>query len=343
MGVNLRDLFERKPIDLESLAGKRLVIDGYNILYQFLTTIRAPDGSLFTNKKGRVTSHLIGLFSRTTHFLDKGLLPMFVFDGEVPKLKKKEIERRAEIKRAAKKLYEHAKKEEDITSMYKYAARTAILTRPMVDDAKELLSLLGIPVVQAPSEGEAQASFMVKQGDAWAVISQDFDSLLYGTPRLIQNLSIVGRRKKAGTLAYENITPLFIELQSNLKKLGINQDQLIVLAILVGTDYHPGGIKGIGPKNALKLVKEYKHDFSSLFKFVNWDEHCSVDWKEIYDLFKNMPVIKDYDTTFKLINKEEIYNFLIEKNDFSQDRVTKAIESLIKKQEKRTQKSLGDF
>jgi len=342
MGVNFRELFDRKEIKLTSLSGKTIIIDGYNILYQFLTTIRTPDGALLTDSKGNITSHLIGLFSRTSKFIQTGLKIVYVFDGKVPDLKYSELKKRKEAKIEAQKKFEVAKEEEDIEGMKKYAARTTRLTKDMVNEAKKLLTLMGVPWVQAPSEGEPQASYMVAKGDGWAVSSQDYDSLLYKTPRLIQNLSIAGRRKKLKALGTITVQPELIELKPNLEKLGITQDQLIILAILVGTDYNPGGVKGLGPKKALKLVKENKN-FEKVFELANWSEHCTTHWKTIYDLIKNMPVEQNYKLNFEKPQKEELIKFLVEEHDFNMERVKNTINDLVKEGEKKKQKSLGDF
>ena len=342
MGFNLKDLVTKKPITFEELSGKILAIDGHNMLYQFLTTIRTPDGRPLTDSKGRVTSHLIGLFSRTTNFMKQGLKPIFVFDGKMPDLKKHEIEKRVAIKEEARKLYEKAKKEKNVEAMQKYGGRVARLTRDMVNEAKEMLTLMGLPVVQAPSEGEAQASFIVTKGDAWAVISQDYDSLLYKADRLIQNLSIAGKRKKMGTLGTITVKPEMLEFKQVLKDLSVNHDQLISLAMLIGTDYHPGGVKGIGPKKALAMAKEFKTP-EKIFAEAKWSEHCSVPWQKIFDLFKNMPVTKDYDLKFKTPDKEKLAKFLVDEHDFGAERVEKVLSELSTQHRKRAQKGLGDF
>jgi flap endonuclease-1 len=342
MGVNLKEIVAKKPITFEELAGKVLAVDGYNILYQFLTTIRTPDGRPLTDSKGNVTSHLIGLFSRTSSFLKQGLKPVFVFDGKVPELKHRELEKRAEIKMEAQKKFEEAVKEKDVEAMQKYGGRTARLTKEMVEDAKTLLTLMGVPVIQSPSEGDAQAAFLVKNGDAWAVVSQDYDALLHGADRLIQNLSIAGRRKKTKVLATVIVKPEMIVLKELLKELGINHDQLIALSILVGTDYHPGGIKGLGPKKSLALVKEHKTP-EKIFEAAKWSENCSVPWQDIFKLFKEMPVTRDYKLVFKAPDKEGIKKFLVEGHDFGIERVENTLEELKEQHSKRQQKGLGDF
>lgn len=334
MGVNLKDLLIRKPIKIEELSGKTLVVDGYNILYQFLTTIRSRDGSVLTNHNGEVTSHLIGLFSRTTALMQKNIRLVFVFDGAVPELKHLELSKRAEAKKEAEARYQEALAINDTANMFKFAGRTARLTKEMVGQAKTLLSFLGIPWIQAPSEGEAQAAFMVKKGDAWAVVSQDYDSLLFGTPRLIQNLSIEGRRKVPGKLAFKTVEPVLVELKENLTALELSQEQLIWLSMLVGTDYAPGGVKGVGPKKGLALVKTHS-SAQSLFSSLQVD----FAWSDVLDVFKKMPVLEEYKLSWTKIDRLKIIDFLVKQHDFNLERVEKTLDALAPK----PQSKLGDF
>lgn len=336
MGVNLKEILIRKPVSLDDLQNKILIVDGFNMLYQFLTTIRGRDGAPFMDSHGNITSHLIGLFSRTTNFMTRGIKLVFCFDGKVPDLKHKELQRRAELKAEAKKLYEEALEKEDVDQMHKYAGRTAKLTKEMVDQAKDLLTGLGIPWVQAPSEGEAQAAHMVKKGDGWAVVSQDFDSLLYAAPRVIQNLSIEGKRKIPGKLAFTTIEPQLIELKENLSNLGLTQEQLINLAILVGTDYAPAGVRGIGPKKGLALVKELK-EAEKIFEGKKLED--GVDWKDVVNVFKTMPVTDEYQIKWNKVDKEAVIKLLVDTHDFSAERVEKTLANLAPPK----QRGLGDF
>lgn len=315
MGVQLRDIFERKNINLKELEGKIIFFDAFNMLYQFLATIRSRDGQLLTDSKGRVTSHLIGLFSRSTRFLETGIKPVYVFDGKVPELKEKTTEKRKEIKQEAKKKYEEAIEEGRTEEAKKYATRMMHLTPKMVEQAKELLEHLGIPIIQAPAEGEAQAAFMARRGEGWAVGSQDYDALVHGAPRLIQNLSVQEKKQ-----------PELIDLKQNLERLGITQDQLLAIAILVGTDYNPGGIKGIGPKTALKLVKE--HGPEGAFKAAEWESKSDIDWHKIWNVFKMMPSETGYSLEWKPPNKEKVRKYLVKEHDFSDERVSKALEKV---------------
>ncbi len=276
------------------------------------------------DSKNRVTSHLMGLSTRITSLMEKNIKPCFVFDGKPPRLKIKEQEEREHKKRIAETKLEKAREEEDITSMAKYSKMASRLSTQIIKESKEFISALGLPIIQAPSESDAQAAFICEQNDVYAVASSDFDTLLFGSPRMITNLTISQRRKVRGV--YINITPELLELKEVLKHLNLNQDQLIVLGILIGTDYATGGIKGIGPKTALKLVQQNK-TFDKLFKELNPD----FNWKEIFATFKSMPIMKNYQLKWKEPDEDKIEKILLD-HDFSEERVNKLIEKLTKKE-----------
>jgi flap endonuclease-1 len=343
MGIAFKDLIISKEIRIDDLQGKILAVDAHNMIYQFLTTIRGRDGSPLMDSKGQVTSHLVGLLSRTSKMLQKNLKLVFVFDGKAPDMKKKTVEKRKEIKLEAEKRYKEAVEKEDAEEMRKYGARTSRLTEDIILESKKLLEGLGIPVVQAPSEGEAQASNMVNKGNAYAVVSQDYDSLVHGATKLLRNFSIAGKRKKTGTLGYDIVKPEMIDLAENLNNLGIDRDQLIVLAMLVGTDYNPGGVKGIGPKNALKLVKQHKTEFNALFNEVKWNDYFDFDWEKVFKLIKEIPVTDDYNLEWNEVDEQEIKKLLVERHDFSQKRIENTLEKLNKQSDLKKQKGLGDF
>ncbi|MBI2125520.1 flap endonuclease-1 [Candidatus Woesearchaeota archaeon] len=344
MGLQFKELVVKKEIAIADLRGKVLAVDAMNMLYQFLTTIRSPDGSVLTDSKGRVTSHLIGLFSRTTALMEQGLKLIFVFDGRPPEIKQKTWEKRTAIKAEASLKLKEAGENGDFASMRKFAARTAILTKDMREDAKAVITALGLPIVQAPSEGEAQTAYMVKNGTAYASVSQDYDNLIFNCPLLVRNLSIEGRRKKAGTLAFQKVNPELISLQEVLDNLKLNLDQLIVLAILVGTDYNPGGVKGIGPKTGLKLLKEYGTDFKALFEKVEWHKsYPDLKWQEVFDTIKKMPVTDDYNLEWKKIDEKKLLHLLVEEHGFSEERVRTKLEKLKETQKEMAQKGLKNF
>ncbi|MFH1649324.1 MAG: flap endonuclease-1 [Candidatus Woesearchaeota archaeon] len=341
MGSAITSILESKTIKIEDLAGKALAVDSYNQLYMFITTIRQPDGTPLKDSNGNVTSHLSGLFFRFTKLMEQGIKFAFVFDGKVPELKKKEQERRHEVKQEALHAFKQAQDKEDLEGMKKYAGRTSVLTKEMREEAIQLIEALGCPVIEAPSEGEAQAAQLVKEGTCYAVMSQDADALLFGAPRSVKNLSITGRRRKPGQLGTYMVEPELITLTDTLKELKFTQEKLIYLAMLVGTDYNIKGIKGIGPKKALKLVQENDKP-EDIFKEAKWDEHFEQKWQEVFALFKNTDAKKDLKLEWKKPDKDEIVRILCEEHDFSKERVEQALDKLSKGTNKQ-QKGLGEF
>ena len=343
MGVALTELLLTREIDLDFLRNKTLIVDAPMWLYQFLSSIRQRDGSLLTDSKGNVTSHLMGLMTRISNLSQQNIKLAFAFDGEPPKLKHLTLEKRKEIKLEAQKKFEMAKEKEDIELMKKYASRTSRLTDEMINEAKKLIEAFGLPVIDAPSEAEAQASFIVKNHDAFAIATNDADALLFEAPKIVRNLNMAGKKKKTNKLSFETINPDLINLEENLRHLGIKQEQLIALAMLIGTDYNSGGIKGIGPKTALKLVKEYVTDFDSLFNETKWNDFFNFSWHEVFDLIKNIPVNKNYHMKWATADEDKIMKLLVDKHDFSEERVKSQIEGLVKHKEKKNQKGMGDF
>lgn len=325
MGINLNVLFEKEEIQVKDLAGKKVAIDAFNALYQFISVIRQYNGNPLMDSKGNFTSHLSGVFYRTINLMKMGIKPCYVFDGKPPEFKGKTVENRIKIRVKAKEEYEKALKEKDFEMARKKAMQSSRLTKEMINESKELLTYMGIPVIQAPCEGEAQASYMANKGDVYACVSQDFDSLLFDAPILIRNLNITGRRKLPNRDFYTQILPQKIILTKELTRLGLTQDQLIMLGILVGTDFNPKGVYGIGPKKAYKLVKE-KKTFEEVFNSVEWKFDISP--KDIFDFFKTPPIIKDYELKWKDFDKEKIIGLLCDKHEFSRSRVENALNRL---------------
>ncbi len=342
MGVKIFDLLPSKQIELKELSGKVILLDASLVLYQFLSTIRQRDGTPLKDSQGRITSHLVGLFSRTTNLMQQGIKIAFVFDGKSPELKKKEQERRWKLKQAAEQKYEEAVVSKDLDNMLKYASRTSKLTPELITEAKELISSLGLPIIQAPSEAEAQAAYMVAKGNAFAVGTQDADSFMFGAARLIKNLTISGKRKLPGKLSYVTIKPELIDLPSSLNALGIDREQLIALCMLIGTDFNPGGIKGVGPKNALKYIKQYEKDFDDMFEDLKWDDFFENKWNEIYYTIKNIPVTDNFDLSWHEIDVDKVTNILTS-HDFSLERINATLEKLQKNNKDKKQKSLNKW
>jgi len=324
MGVQLGDIIPKKEIEFIELSGKKVAIDAYNTLYQFLSIIRdRMTGEPLRDSKGRVTSHLSGLLYRTSNLIGAGIKPVFVFDGEPPKFKRKTLKAREKLKKEANEKWKEALKkgERAIT----YAQATSQLTDEMVENSKKLLNYMGTPWVQALSEGEIQCAHMCKKQDVYTSASQDFDSLLVGSPRLVRNLSITGRRKLPRKEVYVEVKPEMIELKEVLSKLGITQKQLILVGILVGTDYNPDGVKGIGPKKALDLIKQHK-TLNKILENTDWQFEVSAE--DILDFFLNPPVTDKYELEWKDPNSDGIVEFMVEEHNFSKERVEKVIEKL---------------
>ena len=337
MGVKLGDLVIKKEISFEELSNKKIAIDAPNMIYQFLTSIRQPDGTPLMDSKGNITSHLQGILTRLTNLMSRNIQLCVCFDGKPPLSKIRETESREYRKEIAAEKLKKALEEEDVSSVYKYSKQVVRLTKEVSNESKELINYLGIPTIQAPSESDAQIAFMCEKGDVWACASSDMDVLIYGAPRLVTNLT-VSQRKKLPSGSTISINPELIELEKVLKGLEINQDQLLALAILVGTDYNKLGVKGIGPKTALKLVKQFKN-FDKIFKEVEAD----FNWKEVYAVFKSMPIMKNYQLKWQAPDEEKIIKLLVDKHDFSEDRVKKTLEKLNNSKSKQSQKGLGDF
>ncbi len=345
MGLNIRDIVSRKEIEIKDLKGKIVCVDAYNMLYQFLSTIRQIDGTPLMDNKKRITSHLSGIFYRNMNLISEGLKLIYVFDGKPPELKRKTHRRRGEGRELARGRYEEAKKVEDLVAMKRYSSQLIRLDDEMIRESKELLEAMGVCVIQAPSEGESQAAYLNKiDGDIYATVSQDYDSLLFGAPRLIRNLGLARRRKTFS--GWMEIKPELIELEKVLNFLEINLDQLICLGILVGTDYNPKGIPGTGQKRALEIVKKYRQPVL-IFKNVEEQmmsllEQDRFDWKEIFQLFHKPNVIKT-EIVFPEVDEEKIKKILVEEHDFSEARVEKQFEKLRKVKEKRKQKGLNEW
>jgi len=338
MGTDIGPLLLREEVELEYFSGKVIAVDGHNTLYQFLSIIRGPDGRPLMNRNGKITSHLSGLFYRTCNLLVYNIKPVFVFDGVPPKFKQKEIEERHEKRQEFKEKYEEALQAGDLEEAKKYAQGMASVDEYIVSSAKRLISLFGLPVIEAPSEGEAQAAYLSQAGLAYAAASQDYDSALFGAPFIARNLAVTGKRKMPGKKLYVEVKPEVIDVNKSLKELGISREQLIMVGILVGTDYNEG-IKGIGPKKALSLVRR-KLSLREIFSELN--EPYSETLDEIYNFFLNPPVKQISSLSFSTPDKEKLVSFLVDENDFNEKRVLNALEPVLESIARR-KSGLGRF
>ncbi len=327
MGVDIGSILVKHDIEFESLSGYKIAIDAYNTIYQFLSIIRQRDGTPLMDSRGKITSHLSGLLYRTTRMMEMDIKPIFVFDGEPPKFKAKTIAARSALKEEAKRKMQEAKErgEQDLKT---YAQATVRITDEIISESKLLLELLGIPVVQAPSEGEAQASYMAREGLVYAVGSQDYDAVLFGAPKLVRNLTLSGKRKLPSKGIWIDIGPEMIDLNESLGAIGLDRKRLIWTGIMIGTDYNPG-IKGIGPKKGLDIAKKAT-SIKNCFELAKASDQYEHETEEIERFFMEPPS-KDPSIKFGEIQKDKLIDFLCGKHDFSIERVESAITKAEKK------------
>ncbi|MFZ1077785.1 MAG: flap endonuclease-1 [Nitrosotalea sp.] len=333
MGLDLKTLCVREKTNLESFASKIVAIDAYNAIYQFLSIIRGPDGLPLTDYSGKITSHITGLFYRNINFLSLGIKPVYVFDGKPPSLKSAEIERRKQIKKEATIKYENAVSQGRYEEAKKYAQQTSILKDEMVGDSKILLGLFGIPFVDAPSEGEATAAYMTITGQAHVSASQDFDSLLFGAKKLVRNFTNSGKRKLPNRNTTIEVEPEIIDLMKTLDHLGITREQLVDVGILIGTDFNPDGFERIGPKTALKAIKQH----GRLEEIPQIQEKLDqIDYKQIREIFLHPKVANVSDLKFGNVDYQGITNYLTKERSFSIERVETSLNRLKKSIEKKS-------
>ena len=337
MGIQLGPLLETRKIKVEELSGQRVAIDGFNVLYQFLTSIRQADGNLLTDPKGRVTSHLSGILFRFSKLVEKGLKLCIVFDGKPPALKRNLLEQRRRRKIKAQIEWEAAIEAGDTETARTKAQQTTRLESHMINESKKLLDLLGIPWVDAPSEGEAQVASLLNQGMVDYGASQDFDTVLFGASKFIRNLTLSGRRKLPKQQKWVEVSPEIIDLEMSFQKLELNREQLIDVAILMGTDFNPG-IDGVGPKRGLKLIQEFGKAEGALEKLGK--EIKNLD--EIRSLFLEHPFV-DFNPEWKTPNVESTLSYLCDDFSFNKVRVEKALEKYVDAKPRGRQFTLGDF
>jgi len=325
MGVLLTPIVVRHPTSLEALRGRTVAVDGNLELYQFLSVMRTRDGQSLQDSKGRITSHLNGLAFRTTRLLaDYHIRPVFVFDGPPPDLKREEIRKRREARDRAQREYHAAMAAGDTAAAWSKAVMTSRLTRLMVEEAKTLLSLLGIPWIQAPSEGEAQAAFLTRMGLTWATASKDYDSLLFGAPRLVRFLAVSSSEFLPSRGRSRAVPPEVLDLDENLRLLGLTREQLVDVAILVGTDFNRG-VEGIGPKTAVKRIREWRGLDQAPGEV---KDSLPANLETIRSFFLDPPVSTEAVPPTTSPDESRVYQFLCEERDFSRERVEKVLARL---------------
>ncbi|MBR3197925.1 MAG: flap endonuclease-1 [Methanobrevibacter sp.] len=313
MGVKLKDIVEAESISFKDLEGRVVSIDAFNTLYQFLSTIRQRDGRPLTDEHGNVTSHLSGILYRNSSMIEKDIKPIYIFDGKAPELKSETQAKRREVRDEAEQIYKEALKAGDTEKARKFAMRSSKLSPEIIESSKKLLTLMGIPYVEAKGEGEAQAAYLVANGDAYAVASQDYDCLMFGAKRVVRNLAV---SSNLGDLE-------FYQLDKVLRQLNVTREELVDMGILIGTDFCEG-LKGVGAKTALKLA----HNGQLKEKIAELQKESTHDLDEVRDIFLKHNVNTDYKIKWEKPDKDKLIEFMCYEHGFSVERVSRASDRL---------------
>jgi flap endonuclease-1 len=338
MGVKISKLVAGKPLRLEDIAGRAVGLDAFNVLYQFITTIRQPDGTPLRDREGKVTSHLSGVFYRTASLLEMGIRPAYVFDGSPPKLKARIIEERRAARVLAEAEWHDAVVAGDMKKALTKASQSSRLEKGMVTEAQELLGSMGVPWMTAPGEGEAQMSHMARTGDVWAGASQDFDAVLFGAPKLVRNLTLSGRRRLPSG-HYADVSPELVTLADVLSSLEVTREQLVDMAVLMGTDFNEG-VKGIGPKKSLALIKRFG-DLEGIA--AEGSVAVPQEFEEVRRIFLEPDVTEDYELVWSGPDEEEVRRIMCDLHGFSVDRIDTVIARVRRAGSSRAQSSLDSW
>ena len=332
MGVAIGPLIEdcKKKIDLSEFKGKKFGFDAYNMLYQFVTTIRGIDGEPLKNENGEITSHLSGIFYRISNVLSNGITPVFVYDGVSNVLKNQTKQNRRNKRAEAKEKLDKAILDEDLESMNKFSRQSATIDKKIIDESQELLEAMGVSCFTAPGEAEAQISYMTANNQVDYCVSQDFDCLLFGSPNLVKNIGVSGKRKVPFKKVYVDVYPYILESEQVFSKLEITREKLIWMSMLIGTDFN-NKVEGIGPKTALKLVQDNNSFENILAELKSKNKELDFDYKEIQDIFLNPDVNKAPVYEKQTFNRQKIEHILVDKAGFEEKRTINYLNEFEKK------------
>ncbi len=335
MGVKIADLLHAEPISLTSLEGTVIAIDTPNFLFSTLNFTAKNTDSLFIDRTQRVINHLYGILYKILFLYSKRILPVFCFDGKVSELKRIITKDQLNDFRYAKRMHEKALKNKDWKTARQIGLSKEFLWPSVVEESKILLSLLGVPYIESPSSAEAQCAHLVKSHLVDYMNSQDFDSLLFGSPHVIQNLTKSMRRKIKNKWVYQKIEPKLYDLKKSLKLMGINYFQLIDLVLLLKTDYFPG-IKHVGSKTALKLIKAHETLENIIDRERNKNYYFSSLTPEIIFKVRNIFLFPEVITpkepfTWTAPIREKVRAFLCKDHHLNQARVENNLNKLINK------------
>lgn len=319
LGCNLKDLVTAHPVDLSEMSGQRIAVDAFLIGYQFITSLRTrgdgADGGPLSDSHGRPVSHLMGFLDRATVMVEAGIDPVFIFDGRPHELKAETLADRKNRKVTAREKWEQAVEQKDWKTAQRLGSQIVSFTPQMVAETRTMLNLLGIANVEAPMEAEGAAAVRAARGEFAAVASQDWDTLLYGAPVMVRNLTSHGTRKFGRIVHAERIV-----LEELLEEQGLTREQLVDLGIMVGTDFHRG-IKGVGPKTGLKLIREHG-TLEGVCAAKAREVPENID--EIREIFLNHPAGSEQIPPFKMCDEMGL-RAMLQNHDFSERRIDRAL------------------
>ncbi|CAN0370486.1 flap endonuclease 1 isoform X1 [Lampetra fluviatilis] len=325
-----------KENDIKSYFGRKIAIDASMSIYQFLIAVR-QDGNTLTSEDGETTSHLVGLFYRTIRMIENGIKPVYVFDGKPPQLKSGELAKRAERRVEAEKQLVAAEEAGEVENVGKFSKRLVRVTRQHNDECKRLLRLMGVPYVEAPCEAEASCAALVKAGKVFATATEDMDGLTFGTGVLLRHLT-ASEAKKLPIQEFH-----FTKL---LEEIKLSHDEFIDLCILLGCDYCET-IRGIGPKRAIELVRQYKR-IEAILQHIDTKKYPVPDnwlYQEARQLFLKPDVVDAEEVDLKWIEPDEegLVAFMVQEKQFNEDRIRNGVKKLLKSKQGTTQVRMDDF
>eukprot|EP00421_Protoceratium_reticulatum_P071971 CAMPEP_0168423858 /NCGR_PEP_ID=MMETSP0228-20121227/34525_1 /TAXON_ID=133427 /ORGANISM="Protoceratium reticulatum, Strain CCCM 535 (=CCMP 1889)" /LENGTH=393 /DNA_ID=CAMNT_0008437833 /DNA_START=71 /DNA_END=1248 /DNA_ORIENTATION=- len=337
----LQDAAPKAVHDIHSMqayTGRLVAIDASMCLYQFLIMIREGHSGTYsnlTNEEGRVTSHLVGMLTRTIRLMEAGIKPVYVFDGKPPDLKLQELDVRRQKRDEASANLQAAMEAGDSEQVLKSTKASVKVTKEQNEDTKKLLRLMGIPVVEAPSEAEATCAALCRDGKVYASATEDADCLTFGTKILIRNLMAAESQKKQ---------IMEVRLDRALEQLNISMDQFIDFCILCGCDYC-NSLKGIGPATAIRLLLQHGTLENVVAALAEEKVPKNFRFQAAREFFKECEAVNASEISFKFEEPDfaGLTHFLVEENSFSKDRVDRYVERLKHAVSRTKQKTLDTF
>jgi flap endonuclease-1 len=309
-----------ETINLHKLSGKKVAVDTSLFLYKMLINMRTADQSYFTSKEGKVVSHITGIFYKTVNYLAVNITPIYVFDGKPPEYKNNVLKQRNDKVANAKLAMENSNlSQEQKNSLEK---KTVRLTKENIDDIKYLLDLMGVSYVQANGEAEAYASEMCRKGMVDYVVTEDMDTLAFGSPKMIRTC-LDKSIKRSDVISV-------IDLDCILKHFDITYEQFVEMCILCGCDYCDN-IPRMGNKTAYKLIKKLGSIETILPTLKNVPEDYVTKYTESKRLFTmyhdtlDMQQLTIHHSARKL---DELYTYLTQTCSMSEKRVQNAIKKI---------------